>query len=77
MRLCEKRRGYPDSLKRNMEAAGEDSSKTRCSLVLKLALQVKGFHEARTKSKRKDVGTGSLSKNAYDGSEFWTEDGRT
>ena len=38
---------------------------------------VERLHEARIKSKRKDVGTGSVSKNAYDGSEFWTEDGRT
>ena len=40
-------------------------------------MQVDGLHEAGIESKRKDVGTGSVSKNAYDGSEFWTEDGRT
>ena len=40
-------------------------------------MQDERLHEARIKIKRIDVDSGSVSKNAYDSSEFWAKDERT
>ena len=40
-------------------------------------MQDERLHEARIRIKRKDVDSGSMFKNAYDSSEFWTKEERT
>ena len=40
-------------------------------------MQDEGLHEVRIKIKRKDVDSESVSKNAYDSSEFWAKEETT